>query len=38
MIGSLGEDGTPVALLAERVAAWLDAPTAEVNGARILLT
>jgi nucleoside-diphosphate-sugar epimerase len=36
-IGSLGEDGTPAAFLAERLAAWLDAPAAEVNGARIVL-
>ncbi|MGN6271860.1 MAG: NAD-dependent epimerase/dehydratase family protein [Protaetiibacter sp.] len=37
VIGSLGEDGTPAAVLAERVAAWLDAPAGEVNGARIAL-
>jgi len=37
-IGSLGEDGAPAAVLAERLAAWLDAPAAEVNGARIALT
>ncbi len=36
-IGSLGEDGTPAAVLAERLTAWLDAPAAEVNGARIVL-
>jgi nucleoside-diphosphate-sugar epimerase len=36
-IGSLGEEGTPAALLAERLIAWLDAAAAEVNGARITL-
>jgi nucleoside-diphosphate-sugar epimerase len=36
-IGSLGEEGIPAAVLAERLAAWLDAPAAEVNGARIVL-
>ena len=37
VVGSLGEQGTPAAVLAERVAAWLDAPAAEVNGARVVL-
>ncbi len=36
-VRSIGESGTPAALLAERFAAWLDAPAAEVNGARIRL-
>jgi len=36
-IGSLGEDGTPAAVLAERLAAWLTEPAAEVNGARLPL-
>lgn len=36
-IGHLGEDGTPAAVLAERITAWLDAPAAEVNGTRIVL-
>lgn len=36
-VGHVGEDGTPAAVLAERIAAWLDAPAAEVNGARIVL-
>jgi len=34
-IRSLGEDGTPAAVLAERLVGWLDAPAAEVNGARL---
>ena len=36
-IRSLGEEGTPAALLAERLVAWLDAPAAEVNGTRLVL-
>jgi nucleoside-diphosphate-sugar epimerase len=36
-IGSLGEEGTPAALLAERLTAGLDTTAAEVNGARITL-
>jgi len=35
VIRSLGEDGTPAAVLAERLAGWLDAPAADVNGARL---
>lgn len=35
VIRSLGEDGTPAAVLAERLAAWLDEPAVEVNGARL---
>ncbi|WP_227000885.1 NAD-dependent epimerase/dehydratase family protein [Protaetiibacter intestinalis] len=38
VIRSLGEEGTPAAVLAERLAAWLDAPAASVNGARVSLT
>lgn len=34
VIRSLGEEGTPAAVLAERLVAWLDDPAAEVNGAR----
>jgi nucleoside-diphosphate-sugar epimerase len=37
VIGSLGEEGTPAAVLAERLTAWLDADPAAVNGARILV-
>lgn len=36
-IRSLGEEGTPAALLAERLVGWLDAPAAEVNGARLVV-
>ncbi len=35
VIRSLGEEGTPAALLAERLVAWLDAEAEAVNGARI---
>jgi nucleoside-diphosphate-sugar epimerase len=35
VIRSLGEDGTPAAVLAERLVDWLDTPAAEVNGARL---
>ena len=34
-VRSLGEEGTPAALLAERLGAWVDAPAAEVNGVRL---
>ncbi len=35
VIRSLGEDGTPAAVLAERLVRWLDEPASEVNGARL---
>lgn len=35
VIRSLGEEGTPAAVLAERLVDWLGAPAAEVNGARL---
>ncbi|MFT4030139.1 MAG: NAD(P)-dependent oxidoreductase [Protaetiibacter sp.] len=37
VIGSLGEEGTPAAVLAERLTAWLDAEPAAVNGTRVLV-
>ncbi len=36
-VRSIGEDGTPAAVLAERLVAWIDAPAAAVNGARVVL-
>ena len=36
-IRSLGEEGTPAAVLAERLVAWLDEPAAEVNGTRLVV-
>ena len=38
VVTSLGEGGTPPQVLAERIAALWDTPTAELNGSRILLT
>ena len=38
VIGSLGVVGTPAAVLAERLTAWLEADPAAVNGARILVS
>lgn len=35
VLGSLGDDGTGAAALAEQLTAWLTAPAAEVNGARL---
>jgi len=35
VIRSLGEEGTPAAVLAERLVDWLDSPSAEANGARL---
>ncbi|MCS0498390.1 NAD-dependent epimerase/dehydratase family protein [Protaetiibacter mangrovi] len=35
VIGSLGEEGTPAAVLAERLSAWLAADADAVNGARL---
>lgn len=37
LIRSLGEDGTPPAQLAERLAAWLGIPADAANGTRILV-
>jgi len=37
VIRSLGEDGTPAAVLAGRLVDWLDAPAPEVNGARLVV-
>ncbi|MFT4285743.1 MAG: NAD(P)-dependent oxidoreductase [Protaetiibacter sp.] len=37
VIRALGEEGTPAAVLAERLATWLHADAEAVNGARILL-
>jgi len=36
-IRSLGEDGTPASVLADRLASWLTEPAAEVNGARLVI-
>ncbi|QNO37551.1 SDR family NAD(P)-dependent oxidoreductase [Protaetiibacter sp. SSC-01] len=37
VVRSIGEDGTPPAVLADRLVDWIDSPAAAVNGARVVV-